>query len=119
MEVRREVTKEEGEEFAREHGLMFMETSAKTVTKVEEAFMDTAREIYQKIQEGAIDINNEVSQENSKKQETRSEKYKYKFLTLKANGVKIGKQNINNDPIKHQENEHQNENQNKRECCKT
>ena len=53
--------KEEGEAFAREHGLIFMETSAKTAANVEEAFINTAREIYDKIQEGVFDINNEVS----------------------------------------------------------
>jgi hypothetical protein len=34
--ARREVQKEEGKAFAREHGLIFMETSAKTVVNVEE-----------------------------------------------------------------------------------
>ena len=53
--------REEGEAFAREHGLIFMETSAKTAANVEEAFINTAREIYDKIQEGVFDINNEVS----------------------------------------------------------
>lgn len=52
--------KEEGEAFAREHGLIFMETSAKTAANVEEAFINTAKEIYEKIQEGVFDINNEV-----------------------------------------------------------
>uniref|UniRef100_A0A3Q0QRU2 RAB2A, member RAS oncogene family n=1 Tax=Amphilophus citrinellus TaxID=61819 RepID=A0A3Q0QRU2_AMPCI len=37
LESRREVKKEEGEAFAREHGLIFMETSAKTASNVEEA----------------------------------------------------------------------------------
>lgn len=36
LESRREVKKEEGEAFAREHGLIFMETSAKTAANVEE-----------------------------------------------------------------------------------
>ena len=52
--------REEGEAFAREHGLIFMETSAKTAANVEEAFINTAKEIYQKIQDGVFDINNEV-----------------------------------------------------------
>lgn len=69
--ARREVQKEEGEAFAREHGLIFMETSAKTAANVEEAFINTAREIYGKIQEGVFDPTNEV------------------------NGIKIGPQNIN------------------------
>lgn len=60
LEIKREVKKEEGEAFAREHGLIFMETSAKTATNVEEAFINTAKEIYEKIQEGVFDINNEV-----------------------------------------------------------
>ena len=61
LEARRDVKKEEGEAFAREHGLVFMETSAKTAANVEEAFINTAKEIYQKIQDGVFDINNEVS----------------------------------------------------------
>ena len=36
LEARREVKQEEGEAFAREHGLVFMETSAKTAANVEE-----------------------------------------------------------------------------------
>ncbi|KAM4031374.1 ras-related protein Rab-2A-like [Anomaloglossus baeobatrachus] len=69
LESRREVKKNEGEAFAREHGLIFMETSAKTASNVEEAFINTAKEIYEKIQEGVFDNNNE------------------------ANGIKIGPQN--------------------------
>lgn len=61
LESRREVKKEEGEAFAREHGLVFMETSARTAANVEEAFINTAKEIYEKIQEGVFDINNEVN----------------------------------------------------------
>lgn len=66
--------REEGEAFAREHGLIFMETSAKTAANVEEAFIDTAKEIYRKIQEGVFDINNE------------------------ANGIKLGPQHSPNSP---------------------
>ena len=36
LESRREVKKEEGEAFAREHGMIFMEASAKTAQNVEE-----------------------------------------------------------------------------------
>jgi Ras-related protein Rab-2A len=74
LESRREVKKEEGEVFAREHGLIFMETSAKTAANVEEAFINTAKEIYEKIQEGVFDINNE------------------------ANGIKIGPQHSPTSP---------------------
>lgn len=41
LESRREVKKEEGEAFAREHGLIFMETSAKTASNVEEVIKHT------------------------------------------------------------------------------
>ncbi|KAL7671085.1 hypothetical protein ACOME3_005998 [Neoechinorhynchus agilis] len=58
---RREVKREEGEAFAREHDLIFMETSAKTAENVEEAFVDTAREIYDRMQRGVLDINMETS----------------------------------------------------------
>lgn len=61
LEERREVKREEGDAFAREHGLIFMETSAKTAANVEEAFIGTAKEIYQKIEEGVFDVNNEAN----------------------------------------------------------
>ena len=48
LEARRDVKREEGEAFAREHGLIFMETSAKTAANVEEAFINTARYVSQK-----------------------------------------------------------------------
>ena len=74
LEARRDVKYEEGEAFAREHGLIFMETSAKTAANVEEAFINTAKAIYEKIQEGVLDINNE------------------------ANGIKIGPQHSPTNP---------------------
>ena len=57
---RRAVTTEEGEAFAKEHGLVFMETSAKTAHNVEEAFINTARKIYDKIEQGVFDVSNEA-----------------------------------------------------------
>lgn len=61
LDAKREVKYEEGEAFAKEHGLVFMETSAKTAQNVEEAFINTAKEIYSKIQEGVFDITNEAN----------------------------------------------------------
>ncbi|KAL8545741.1 hypothetical protein ACS0TY_005744 [Phlomoides rotata] len=58
---RRAVTKEEGEQFAKENGLLFMEASARTALNVEEAFTKTSVKILQKIQEGAFDVSNESS----------------------------------------------------------
>lgn len=58
--------KSEGEKFAREHDLIFIETSAKTASNVEEAFIGTAREIYEKIQKGTYnpDIKASIHQTN-------------------------------------------------------
>ncbi|XP_030103952.1 ras-related protein Rab-2B isoform X1 [Mus musculus] len=61
LESRRDVKREEGEAFAREHGLIFMETSAKTACNVEEAYINTAKEIYRKIQQGLFDVHNEAN----------------------------------------------------------
>ncbi|KAG6421731.1 hypothetical protein SASPL_118288 [Salvia splendens] len=58
---RRAVSKEEGEQFAKENGLLFLEASARTAQNVEEAFTNTATKILQKIQEGVFDVSNEVS----------------------------------------------------------
>eukprot|EP00474_Spongospora_subterranea_P008538 CRZ08996.1 hypothetical protein [Spongospora subterranea] len=60
LEHRRQIPKEEGEAFAKDNGLIFFETSAKTATNVEEAFIKTAEQIYSKIQSGIYDVNNEA-----------------------------------------------------------
>ena len=59
VQHRRAVTAEEGQQFAQEHGLVFMETSAKTAHNVEEAFINTASNIYTKIEQGVFDVSNE------------------------------------------------------------
>lgn len=60
LEEKRQVSYSEGEAFALEHGLVFMETSAKTAENVNTAFVTTAAQIYKKIKTGILDINNEV-----------------------------------------------------------
>jgi Ras-related protein Rab-2A len=55
LEHRRQVSKEEGQKFADEHGLIFLETSAKTAANVEEAFIQTAQKIYESVTSGALD----------------------------------------------------------------
>lgn len=49
LESERAVSFEEGEKFARENDLIFLETSAKTAINVEESFIKTAQMIYEKI----------------------------------------------------------------------
>ncbi|KAG9286757.1 hypothetical protein G9A89_012307 [Geosiphon pyriformis] len=61
LELKRAVSFEEGEAFARQHGLLFMETSAKTAANVEEAFVTTAKDIYEKIKQGIFDVSNEAN----------------------------------------------------------
>ncbi len=56
---KREVSYEEGEAFAKENGLIFLETSAKTAQNVEEAFLKTAQKIYDNIQSGLYDLSND------------------------------------------------------------
>jgi Ras-related protein Rab-2A len=60
LEHRRVVSTEEGEKFAKDHNLMFLETSAKTAQNVEEAFLRTAQQIYQNIENKVYDISNEA-----------------------------------------------------------
>jgi len=60
LSQRRQVTAEEGEKFAKDNGMIFSETSAKTAFHVEEAFIRTAQKIYENIQTGVYDVNNEI-----------------------------------------------------------
>lgn len=55
LEHRRAVSTKEGETFAQQNGLVFLETSAKTASNVEAAFIKTAEGIYDKIKEGVYD----------------------------------------------------------------
>lgn len=61
LEEQRQVNKKEGEEFAKKHNLVFLETSAKTAFNVEKAFLESAKDIYRKICENKIDINLDVT----------------------------------------------------------
>ncbi|XP_062028838.1 ras-related protein RABB1b-like [Rosa rugosa] len=54
------VRRKEGEQFAKENGLLYLETSSKTAHNVGEAFIKTAAKILQNISEGVIDMSNET-----------------------------------------------------------
>lgn len=62
MIVRRAVLKSEGEEFARDHNLIFIEASAKTAEGVDAAFLQTAELVYEKMTVGKYLGQGEVCQ---------------------------------------------------------
>ena len=59
LEEQRQVTYEEGEEFAKENGMMFFEVSAKTGSNIENVFVQSAMEIATKIESNTYDLSNE------------------------------------------------------------
>ena len=61
LEDKREVTEEEGREFAEKNGMLFFETSAKTGKNVEELFKQTVIIIDKKIKENFYDLENDSS----------------------------------------------------------
>jgi len=61
LDARRQVSTEEGERFAKEHDLIFLETSAKTAYNVEEAFLQTSTVIYENIDKGIYDLSSDKS----------------------------------------------------------
>jgi len=57
LEAERQVPTEEGQKFADENGLVFMETSAMSAKNVERAFVSVANDVIKKINDGVIDPN--------------------------------------------------------------
>jgi small GTP-binding protein len=69
----RVISREEGEHFAREHGLLFLETSAKTGENVDEAFLATARKIYDNLESGVFVANETFGIKRGPSQTSRSD----------------------------------------------
>ena len=59
LEERRVISTEEGNDFATQNGLIFMETSAKSGVGVKEIFEKTAQEIAKKMEENYYDLNSD------------------------------------------------------------
>ena len=59
LENEREVSYEEGADFAKKYEMFFFETSAKTGKNIDEVFIKSTNEIAKKIGSGFYDINNE------------------------------------------------------------
>jgi len=57
LESSRQVSAAEAAAFAQTHGLVFLETSAKTAHNVEQAFINSAETIYEKVEKGSVELN--------------------------------------------------------------
>ncbi|EDO32176.1 predicted protein [Nematostella vectensis] len=55
-ESKRVVSTEEGECFAEAHNMMFIETSAKVLCNIEEAFISVAEEVYKRMERGELGL---------------------------------------------------------------
>jgi len=56
---------EEGQAFAEQHDLLFLETSAKTALNVEEAFVKLARIVFDKYRKGLVHATPSDTNQNS------------------------------------------------------
>ncbi len=60
MMIRRQVTYEEGEKLAKDNGLMFLETSAKSSYNVEEAFNTSSQMILSNMEKNKTPLEEKV-----------------------------------------------------------
>lgn len=59
LEHKRQVSYEEGQSFAQQHGLVFIEASAKTGESVDETFVTVAVAVLDKLQRGVFNMNDD------------------------------------------------------------
>lgn len=78
LDYRRQVSKEEGEKFANENGMIFFETSAKMNVNVENIFIKPAEQLYNLLQD---DINNKTGEEYGVKKGLEQDKRSIKLLS--------------------------------------
>ena len=77
LENKREVSYEEGKNFAKENELLFFETSAKEGNNIQEIFVQSATNILEKINNGEIKLetsNNGIKINSSEDDEESSQK---------------------------------------------
>ena len=77
LENKREVSYEEGKNFAEENDLLFFETSAKEGNNIQEIFVQSATNILEKINNGEIKLetsNNGIKINNSEEDEDSNQK---------------------------------------------
>ena len=58
-EAERQVSTEKGQELAKKHKIMFLETSAKTGSNVDNIFQESSKDIYDNILKGEYDLTDE------------------------------------------------------------
>ena len=75
LEEKREVSKDEGQEFADQNGLMFLETSAKTAQNIVEAFNISAKSILSNIKKNETKpkVNTNINLNKEKEKEKQAE----------------------------------------------
>jgi GTPase SAR1 family protein len=89
LEHKRAVSTQEGEGYAKEHGMLFLEVSAKTGDHVEEAFVSTSAKVLELLNNGTFDLNDEVRLNLS----LLLEKLTGVCCCIQSHGIKLGMKN--------------------------
>ena len=81
----REVTYEEGANFAKDHNMLFFETSAKNGDNIEKIFKESLELIYKNIEEGKYDLTDDACGIKICKSEKNINLDEYEYVSTKAN----------------------------------